>query len=284
ANFVNVVNGAPSNTGGYRIEGQDMTNHYVNYATQEEQPSADAIQEVAVQTSNFAPEYGTVGGGLYNITMKSGTNAYHGTGYDYFVNEDLNANYPFTIADGGGKVQPRNRRNDFGGTLGGPVFIPKVYNGHDKTFFFFNWEEYKESQALIFPLTLPNTAYRNGDFSAISPNGGANFNPALSVPAGALPSTDALGRPIYANTIYDPASERVAPNGVLVRDPFQGNIIPGARINPISQKIQALFPNPTTSSLLNNGSGSQPGERATTIPSLKIDQAISSKGHLSFYW
>src|SRR5581483_5099338 len=284
ANFVNVVNGAPSNTGGYRIEGQDMTNHYVNYATQEEQPSADAIQEVAVQTSNFAPEYGTAGGGLYNITMKSGTNAYHGTGYEYFVNEDLNANYPFTISDGGGKVQPRNRRNDFGGTLGGPVWIPKVYNGRDRTFFFFSYEEYKESQSLNFPLTLPTAAYRNGDFSAISPNGGANFNPALGVPAGALPSTDALGRPIYANTIYDPASESVAPNGVLVRNPFSNNMIPASRINPVSAKIQALFPTPTAGGLINNGFGVSPGERATTIPSIKIDQAISSKGHLSFYW
>lgn len=284
ANFVNVVNGAPSNSGGYRIEGQDMTNHYVSYALQEEQPSADAIQEVAVQTSNYAPEYGTAGGGLYNITMKSGTNAYHGSGYEYFVNEDLNAGYPFSISDGGNKFQPRNRRNDFGGTLGGPVWIPKVYNGHDKTFFFFNWEEYKESQSLTFPLTLPNAAYRAGDFSAISPNGGANFNPNLGVPAGALPSTDALGRPIYANTIYDPATEHTAPNGQLVRDPFQGNIIPGFRINPISQKIQALFPSPTTGTLANNGAGTQPGERATTIPSVKIDQAISSKGHLSFYW
>jgi Carboxypeptidase regulatory-like domain/TonB dependent receptor-like, beta-barrel len=284
ANFVNVVNGAPSNSGGYRIEGQDMTNHYVSYALQEEQPSADAIQEVAVQTSNYAAEYGTAGGGLYNITMKSGTNQYHGTGYDYFVNEDLNAGYPFTIADGGGKVQPRNRRNDFGGTLGGPVRIPKLYNGHDKTFFFFNYEEYKETQSLNFPLTLPTAAYRNGDFSAISPNGGANFNPGLGVPSAALPSVDALGRPIFANTIYDPATVRAAPNGVMVSDPFPNNMIPVSRINPISQKIQSLFPMPATTSLIGNGFGVNPGERATTIPSVKIDQVITPKGHLSFYW
>jgi Carboxypeptidase regulatory-like domain len=284
ANFVNVVNGAPSNSGGYRIEGQDMTNHYVAYALQEEQPSADAIQEVAVQTSNFAPEYGTAGGGLYNITMKSGTNAFHGSGYDYFVNEDLNASFPFTLSDGGGKVQQRNRRNDFGGTLGGPVFIPKVYNGRDKTFFFFNFEEYKESQALPFNLTLPNAAYRNGDFSAISVNGGANFNPNLGVPTGPLPSTDALGRPIYANTIYNPTTERAAPNGVLVRDPFTNNMIPQFMLSPIALNIQKLFPLPTTNSLINNGAGTQPGERATTIPSVKIDQSIGSKGHLSFYW
>lgn len=284
ANFVNVVNGAPSNTGGYRLEGQDMTNHYVNYALQEEQPSADAIQEVAVQTSNFAAEYGTAGGGIYNITMKSGTNQFHGSGYEYFVNEDLNASYPFTRSDGGGKVQPRNRRNDYGGTLGGPIWIPKVYNGHDKTFFFFNWEEYIETQSLNFPLTVPTAAYRNGDFSAISVNGGANFNPSLGVPANALPSVDALGRPIYANTIYDPATERAAPNGVLVRDPFPNNMIPSARFNNSSKLIQQLFPQPTTSGLVNNAFGTNPGQRYTTIPALKLDQLITSKGRLSFYW
>jgi len=284
-NFVMVVNGAPSNSAGYRIEGQDMTNHYVSFATQEEQPSADAIQEVAVQTSNYAPEYGTAGGGLFNITMKSGTNAYHGSGYDYLVNEDLNASFPFSRAPNGvGKYQQINRRNDFGGTLGGPVRIPKVYDGKDKTFFFFNWEEYKETQALPFPLTLPTSAYRAGDFSAISPNGGANFNRNLGVPAGPLPSTDALGRPIYANTIYDPTTERTAPNGQLVRDPFQNNIIPQIMLNPIALKIQNLFPLPTGNSLVNNGAGTNPGERATTIPSLKIDQVVTSKGHLSFYW
>ena len=94
-NSTMIVNGAPSNSEAVRIEGQNMTNHFVSFAVQEYQPSSDAIQEVAIQTSNYAPEFGTAGGGLINITMKSGTNQYHGTGYDYFVNEDLNAAYPF---------------------------------------------------------------------------------------------------------------------------------------------------------------------------------------------
>ena len=91
ANFVMIVNGAPSNTASYRVEGLDNTNHTVSFALQENQPSPDAIQEVAVQTSNYAAEYGQAGGGLFNITMKSGTNQFHGSGYEYFVNEDLNA-------------------------------------------------------------------------------------------------------------------------------------------------------------------------------------------------
>jgi hypothetical protein len=99
-NFTMVVNGAPSNAS-YRIEGQDMTNHFVFFALQEMQPSANAIQEVAVQTSNYSPEFGTAGGGLFNTTMKSGTNQFHGSGYDYFVNEALNAGYPFSTTEAG---------------------------------------------------------------------------------------------------------------------------------------------------------------------------------------
>ena len=133
-----------------RIEGQDATSRiFGNYDyTQMAQPSADAIQEIAYQTSNYAPEYGQAGSVVINMTMKSGTNQYHGTGFDYFVNEDLNAGDPFSSNGTGGKERPRNRRNDFGGTLGGPVIIPKLYNGKNKTFFFFNYEEYLEDYAV----------------------------------------------------------------------------------------------------------------------------------------
>jgi hypothetical protein len=284
ANFTMVVNGAPGNTAGYRIEGQDMTNHFVSFAVQEMQPSADAIQEVAVQTSNYAPEFGTAGGGLFNISMKSGTNQFHGSGYDYLVNEFLNAGYPFSNDGKGNKVRPRNRRNDYGGTLGGPVWIPKFYNGRDKTFFFFNWEEYLESTTLPFNLTVPTAAYRRGDFSAISPNGGAGFDPSLGIPAGPLPSVDPLGRPIFANTIYNPASERPGPNGVAVRDPFQNNMIPDFMISPVSRKIQSLIPDPINGNYIRNAFGSNLSRRTTVIPSLKLDQAVGSRGRLAFYW
>jgi hypothetical protein len=284
ANFTMVVNGTPGNTSAYRIEGQDMTNHFVSFALQEMQPSADAIQEVAVQTSNYAPEFGTTGGGLFNITMKSGTNQFHGSGYDYFVNEFLNAGYPFSTDGVGNKVRPTNRRNDYGGTFGGPVYIPKLYNGRDRTFFFFNWEEYLESTTLPFNLTVPIAAYRQGDFSSISANGNPAAAQALGVPITPLPSTDPLGRPIFANTIYDPSSERVAPNGVLVRDPFQGNIVPQAMISPVAQKIQSLLPSPINGNYIRNAFGSNLSRRTTVIPSIKIDQSISSKGRLSFYW
>ncbi|HLI82364.1 MAG TPA: TonB-dependent receptor [Bryobacteraceae bacterium] len=283
-NYVMIVNGSPNQASSFRLEGMDNTNHTVAYALQENQPSADAIQEVAVQTSNYAPEFGTASGGVFNITMKSGTNQYHGSAYEYFVNEDLNAAYPFSYNDAGftgGKFRPRNRRNDFGGTLGGPISIPKIYNGKDRSFFFWSYEYYKENQALSFTDTLPAPSYMNGDFSAISPNGGANFNPSLGVPTAPI-ATMANGQPVYANEIFDPAT-RTTVNGVGVAQPFPNNIIPASRFDPTAVAIQKLLP-ATTGALYNNYTGFNAGHRNTTIPSLKVDQLINSKQKLSFYW
>jgi hypothetical protein len=300
ANSVMVINGlgGPAyTTESFRIEGLDSTNHLpTGYAVQENQPSADAIQEVAIQTSNYAAEFGTAGAAVLNMTMKSGTNAFHGTAYDYFVNEDLNAGLPFSISGGpgsptggdGGKYRPRNRRNDFGGTFGGPVWIPKVYNGRNKTFFFFNEEIYKENNLYSFPLTVPTAAYRTGDFSAISANGTCSAcaqNGIQSTPLGVPTAVvDPLGRPIYANEIYDPLTRGVATNGLGYANPFPNNQIPLTRLDPTALKIQALFPTATTASLTNNASGSILGHRDSSIPALKIDHLLTAKDKLSFYY
>lgn len=281
-NFTMIVNGAPSNTAAYRVEGMDNTNHTVNYALQENQPSADAIQEVAVQTSNFAPEFGQAGGGLFNITMKSGTNQFHGSGYEYFVNEDLNAAIPYSFSGNGNKVRPRNRRNDFGGTIGGPVWIPKVYDGHNKTFFFFNYEMFREASGLPFSDTLPTNAYRSGDFSAISPNGGANFNTGLQIPATPI-ATDALGRPIYANEIFDPSTRRTV-SGQGVADPFPGNIIPLARFDQSAIGLLKVLPAVSNSQLQGNYAGFNLGQRVSKIPSVKVDHSLGSKAKIGYFF
>ena len=105
---INGLGGLDNLTEEMRIEGQDFTNHLDNFGTQQNAPSVDAIEEVAIQTSNYAPEFGTAGAAVLNVTMKSGTNAFHGSAYDYFVNEDLNAGDPFSIS-GGPRQQPRRR-------------------------------------------------------------------------------------------------------------------------------------------------------------------------------
>ncbi len=101
ADFNLRINGMPSNTETIRIEGQDATNGIWRQQTQIGQQGVDAIQEVAVQTSNYAAEFGQAAGGYFNFTMKSGTNQFHGTAYDYYVNEFLNAGTPYTDAGSG---------------------------------------------------------------------------------------------------------------------------------------------------------------------------------------
>ncbi|HYK59378.1 MAG TPA: carboxypeptidase-like regulatory domain-containing protein [Bryobacteraceae bacterium] len=289
ANYNMIVNGAPTNTAGYRIEGLDNTNHTVAFAIMQNMPNSDAIQEMAIQTSNYAAEYGQAGGGLFNITMKSGTNQFHGTAFEYFVNEFLNAGDPFSFNSGtpgspsGGKYRPVNRRNDYGGTFSGPVWIPKLYNGRDKTFFFFSYERYKEAQALTFPDTLPNAMYQAGNFSAISPNGGAGFNPSLGVPAGQI-ATDALGRPVFANEIYDPSSRSTTAGGVGIANPFPNNMIPLSRFSPVAVAIQNVLPPLSSAALYSNYNGYNLGQRITTIPSIKVDQVVGTKQKLAFYY
>ncbi|HYP13666.1 MAG TPA: TonB-dependent receptor, partial [Bryobacteraceae bacterium] len=119
------VNGLPNDTYSVRIEGQESTNTQQPNASHIN-PGVEALQEVTLQTSNFAAEYGQVGGGLINFTARSGTNQLHGSVFEYMRNEFLNASQPFS------NVRPRTRSNNYGFTVGGPVVIPKVYDGHNR--------------------------------------------------------------------------------------------------------------------------------------------------------
>lgn len=289
------VNGLASSTNSLvqtmRIDGLDATNRVlastIDYP-QMTQPNTDAIQEIAYQTSNYSAEFGQAGSVVINMTMKSGTNKYHGTGFDYFVNEDLNSGQPFTSNGNGGKLRPVNRRNDFGGTLGGPIRIPKIYDGRNKTFFFFSYEEFLERDLYPFSDTVPTSAYLNGNFSAISPNGTCSLCAAQGIPItplGGASYTDALGRPMYANEIYDPASRGVNPtNNLGYANPFSNNVIPPTRFNATSLAFAALFPQPTNSNLVGNYATSIYGAHYAALPGFKIDENISAKDKVSFYW
>src|SRR5690348_9076752 len=198
------INGLPANTQSIRIEGQDATNGQHREFNQVNQASLDAIQEVTVQVSNYAAEFGQAGGGYFNYTMKSGTNQLHGSAYDYYVNEFLNAGTPFTDAGvsnslkRGQHIRNAQRRNNYGFSLGGPVYLGKLYNGHDRTFFFFNFEQFREGQVITSGLTtVPTLDYRNGDFNK------ALINP-LTI-AG-QPAIDAIGQALFQNEVFNPTS------------------------------------------------------------------------------
>jgi len=294
-----------------RVDGQDSTSRlFGTYDyTQMAQPSADAIQEIAYQTSNYAPEFGQAGIAVINMTMKSGTNQYHGSGFDYFVNEDLNAGEAFSRSGGclsgttsvqacsqtggsGGRYSPRGRRNDFGGTMGGPVYIPKIYNGHNKTFWFFNYEEFLETNLYSFNDTVPTAAYLKGDFSAISTNGTCSACAQLGISPGPLGTpkvqVDPNGNNVYANEIFDPLSRAQATSGPLAGQgyaiPFMNNQIPIARFDQVSLKILNFVPAATNANYANNYTPSEPGQRYSAIPSFRIDHNIDAKDKLSFYY
>ncbi len=264
------VDGAPDDTYRTIVDGQDITSGIDPTHLSETQPSVEALQESTLQVSNFAAEFGQVAGGLLNFTTKSGSNQFHGSAWENWVNEILNAGNPFTHNASGGLVRPRDRANGFGFNVGGPVLIPKLYNGKDQTFFFFNWEFQKTSTSEAGKFgTVPTTAYRLG-----------NFSQALT---GRQLGTDPLGRPIMENEIYDPLTTRIV-NGQVVRDPFPGNVIPQSRIDPVALKIQALMPNPANNSLINNYPATLLLSDLRSIPSLKIDQNLGLNTKISFYW
>ena len=273
------VNGTPANSYQSRLDGLTLnsTRPGLVGATMQTQPSVDAIQEVAVETSNFAAEFGTAGGAIINMVAKSGTNQYHGSAYDYAINEVLNAHQPYTGS--------RNtlRQHDWGFTFGGPVRIPKLYDGTNKTFFFWSWEQYRERKIITTgATTVPIPEYRAGNFNNLL----AQEN-RLVMRNATTAYTDPLNRTIPSGTIFNPATARSIV-GQIVRDPFVGNQIPVTSFDPIAAKVLALIPLPVGPNADRGQAGSNyqapyHQDRTSSIPSIKVDQNLGAAHKLSFY-
>jgi len=219
------------------IDGVSMTSQISGHASQTS-PTMEAVQEFKVQTSGMSAEYGHSSGGVFNFTLKSGTKDLHGSAYYYGRNEALNANSWMNNYWGsqcGGdqacldKYQrTTDRQHLFGFSSGGPVYIPKIYTGRDRTFFFVAGEFYRQERLQLGPYnkTVPIPEFLNGDFSKLL--------------ATQQVGTDALNRPVYAGQIYDPATLQQV-GGQWVADPFQGNVIPSGRISSVSKKITDIY-------------------------------------------
>ncbi len=182
-------------------------------------PNPDMVQEFKVETNSFSAEFGRAAGGVFNVVTRSGSNDLHFTLYEFFRNEKLNANDWF--ANRSGRQRPPFKFNQFGGTIGGPVRIPKVYDGRNKTFFFFNSETVRFIQGITFTASLPDPRQLTGDFSNLRQTNGS------------------------AVTLFDPATTASVGTG-FTRTPFPNNVIPAGRINPVSRNLARLMPPPTT--------------------------------------
>jgi hypothetical protein len=211
-------------------------------------PPYEAIEEFKVQNTLFPAEYGR-GLGIINYTLRSGSNQYHGGLFEFLRNDKLDAR-PFFA-----RTRPVVRFNEYGGNFGGPVWIPKVYNGRDKTFFNFNYTGLRNSPPIPGNLvSVPTPAFKRGDFSGF---------------------TDSAGNLI---PIYDPATTQ--PDGS--RTPFPGNIIPENRISGVARNTLALMPDPDLPGYFNNYIARNANPVEDDIWSLKVDQIITSSHRLSY--
>jgi hypothetical protein len=252
----------------------------------EEAPSVEALQEFKVTTSLPEAEYGRTTGGIENFATKSGTNAYHGTGFDLYKDQALDANTFFnkgwdayyctgandTPACNAQYATPTDHKNDFGGSMGGPVRIPKLYNGRDRTFFFFAWEQIRYATGGTNTVTVPTAAERGGNFADRLTTTPTGTNPCYA------PSSPDYT--VYGGEIFDPATTQTVQtaNGSReCRAPFANNAIPSGRISAVATALLPYWPQPTNSNVFGNFTYKGSAPITDTTYTVRIDQNIGQK-------
>lgn len=215
-------------------------------------PPPDSIQEFKMLTGSYSAEYGRSTGGIITLTTRSGGNEFHGSAYNFFRNEAMHARGFFA------PLKQKDRQNEFGVTFGGPVHIPRVYDGRNRTFFyvFYNGLRWRTSSANEL-ITVPRPEFLSGDFSGF---------------------LDPQGR---QRVIYDPLTSHRLPSGDIERDAFPGNRIPNSRISPISQRIAALLPRPTMPGQARNMVGVRRTISDDDRWQVKLDHVLNEKHRLS---
>jgi Carboxypeptidase regulatory-like domain len=227
------INGGMANTSNVLLDGGTQLNSSTGDITYT--PPSESVGQLKLITNNFSAEYGMSGGGILTASTQSGSNAFHGSAYEYLRNTILNANgwYRNSV----GLPRAAYHGNLYGFSVGGPVLFPKIYNGRDKTFFFFNFEENPSSVPDAITGTVPTAAMRTGDFSGL---------------------VDRSGKQI---AIYDPDTTVLAPGTTnkWTRQQFSyngvDNVIPPGRLSPIAQQVLSYYPmpnNPGIEGIYNN--------------------------------
>ncbi|MGH9325506.1 MAG: TonB-dependent receptor domain-containing protein [Terriglobia bacterium] len=263
------INGALGGESAIYLDGEPLSGSLYHTIVATLIPSQDSIQEFKVQTNNLGPEWGRFAGGVMNLVTKSGTNQIHGEAYEYLRNKALNSNTFF-----GNKARistPPFTQNQFGADAGGPIVIPGIYNGKDKSFWFLSWEGFRLRQGLTFTDTMPTAAELTGDFSNLrdsSENLVPIYNPLTVCGEFGNPacSVGAKGQPIYTRAV------------------LAGNVIPTSMLNPTALKLESLW-----------AKANEPGQAFTNVNNFttnvptggnensavtRIDHTISDKQHI----
>ncbi len=204
------------------------------------QPSIDAVQEFKVQTNAYAAEYGRALASVVNVTTKSGTNELHGTAFEFVRNEKLDAKNFFDPAD---RPKPPFKRNQYGFSLGGPVYIPKLFDGRNRVFFFGDYEGTKVRESSTTTSTIPTLRMRDGDFGEL-------------LPGKQLKDVDG--------------------------QPFSNNIIPASRFDPVGLTLLKLYPEPQKAGLASNYLYQAPRKNNIRKWDFRTDVTIGAKDNVSW--
>lgn len=214
-------------------------------------PAVEAVREFKIQTNLYSADVGRNSGAVVDVITKSGTNQLHGSLFEFLRNSAMDARNFFSPK---GTAFPTFRLNQFGGSFGGPVALPKLYNGKDRTFFFVDYEGYRRDSQQLLLGNVPTERMRNGDFSETAP-------------------------------IYDPLTTRANPNGTgFIRDQFPGNVIPSGRWDPIAIKMIRAYPQPTSPGRFNNYLANLVQRQNWDQGDVRVDHQISPRDNLFARW
>lgn len=233
-NWTSYIAGTPAFSKEVLIDGMSAAAQIQGHVG-ESSPPMEAVQEFSVQTSGMSAEYGRTSGGVFNFALKSGTNEFHGSAFYYLRNEIFNANgwmnnWRLTQSPGDPRYKrARDRQFLGGGSAGGPIPLPKIYSGRNRTFLFgafehYTMERYQLSQDYVATVPIPH--FLEGNFSKLLTS--------------TVVGQDALGRNVLAGQIFDPKTMRQVGTR-WVSEPFPGNIIPKSRMSAVSGKVIELF-------------------------------------------
>ncbi len=273
------INGGRTLTNEIVVDGIPVTNKGDNLPSLK--PSPEAIQEFRIVTNSYSAEYGRTGGGSLNFSVRSGGSKLHGTLFEFLRNDALDATAFFSNAAGTGKE--KLRFNQFGGNVGGPVWLPRFGEGgpaakkNDKLFFFFNYEALRLSRSTLRRSTVPSLKMRQGDFSELL---------GAAITGVTVRDTNGNTVPARLNMIYVPGALVAAGQpGAGSRIAFAGNIIPASRINPVGLNTLAYYPLPNAAGTPNaNGLGvtqnyvvNSPNTQHDNQFTARLDYSLSQK-------
>jgi Carboxypeptidase regulatory-like domain/TonB dependent receptor/TonB-dependent Receptor Plug Domain len=265
------ANGLRPAQNNYLLDGIDNNSNLVDFLNgtgYSVKPPVDAIQEFKVETNNYSAEMGRSAGAVLNATIKSGTNDFHGTAWEFLRNDKLDAANYFE----NGLKKGEYRQNQFGATFGGPI-------RRDKTFFFVDYEGTRIRQAIPYVSTVPTELERSSGYTNLSElltQGGSltdNLSRSFSLGQVFDPSTT---RPVTAGTV-DPVTGLTAASTGFVREPFANNALPANRLDQNAINLLKLFPNPNNSGLFNNFASNPVLSNNTDQFDVRVDQNFSSK-------